>query len=831
MHTNINYAFALLQIQPCNKDYTNQSYFNLNYFIMKLTITFSRFLALCCLLLSITPSVWADAVQVGQLYYNIDSDSKTASVARHSDYKEYTQVDIPGTITVDGTQYAVTSVGQQAFQQCDKLTAVNIGEGITEICMWGFVQCKGMEQLNLPNSLTTVRESAFSGCTGLKSLTLPDNLETIEAYGFGKLNITELTIGANTTQISSAAFNSCSYLQKINFNEKLEKIGSNAFYGCAVKELLLPKSLKEIGAGAFSNCMKLETVTAQEPLAKIDDQAFYKCSALKTIALPNTLTSIGHAAFYECINLDGLILPESLKELGPTSLYGCISLKSIKIPNSVTVVNSGTFYNCTGLTELSFHDGITEIGHSAIYGCSNLNSVKLPAGLTKLSHDLFNKCTSLEVINLPASIEYIDENAFYGCSALKNIDISDKVNFIGNGFVIGCTSLTSINVAPGNSMYTDIDGVLFNKEKTKLLAYPSGIKGEYTVPESTLKIDDYVFNANSNITGIHFPKTLKVIGMSNFYGCNSLTTVRLPEQLDSLGATCFFFNRSVTSIIMPNNNVWIGNNALSATGITTMLFPESIKEIGVDNSKNEYYSVLGSCSALTSLSLPSTLEKLNPIASYCSAIEAIYCFAAVPPVLVGENAVDIAATVRVPKGTAEAYASAWASLYPNLKYEDVLPGAATVTVNNNKATLNWESYSDNIYTGTPVRYTVALYEGENEDRTLISETRLDANGNAGGSAVKPENNVHNYEFTGISNKTYSYELKGYTALDELSMLHKGSFGMESSGIDNIEDNNAEIISQEYYDLSGRKIAKPENGLYVVRTIKADGTVSVSKQQF
>ena len=55
--------------------------------------------------------------------------------------------------------------------------------------------------------------------------------------------------------------------------------------------------------------------------------------------------------------------------------------------------------------------------------------------------------------------------------------------------------------------------------------------------------------------------------------------------------------------------------------------------------------------------------------------------------------------------------------------------------------------------------------------------------------------------------------------------------MESSGIDNIEDNNAEIISQEYYDLSGRKIAKPENGLYVVRTIKADGTVSVSKQQF
>ncbi len=85
-----------------------------------------------------------------------------------------------------------------------------------------------MEQLNLPNSLTTVRESAFSGCTGLKSLTLPDNLQTIEAYGFGKLNITELTIGANTTQISSAAFNSCSYLQKINFNEKLEQIGSNA---------------------------------------------------------------------------------------------------------------------------------------------------------------------------------------------------------------------------------------------------------------------------------------------------------------------------------------------------------------------------------------------------------------------------------------------------------------------------------------------------------------------------------------------------------------------------------------------------------------------------
>ena len=72
---------------------------------------------------------------------------------------------------------------------------------------------------------------------------------------------------------------------------------------------------------------------------------------------------------------------------------------------------------------------------------------------------------------------------------------------------------------------------------------------------------------------------------------------------------------------------------------------------------------------------------------------------------------DITAEVKVPKGSAEAYAAAWSTLYPNLTYDDVLPVGAEISVEDGSATLAWVAYSDDIYTATPVRYDVRLSKG------------------------------------------------------------------------------------------------------------------------
>ncbi|MDB4358275.1 leucine-rich repeat domain-containing protein, partial [bacterium] len=71
----------------------------------------------------------------------------------------------------------------------------------------------------------------------------------------------------------------------------------------------------------------------------------------------------------------------------------------------------------------------------------------------------------------------IGEAAFLRCSSLTSITIPKGVTSIEKRALVGCYRLTSINVELGSSNYKDVDGVLFNKEKTLLHTYPADKTG------------------------------------------------------------------------------------------------------------------------------------------------------------------------------------------------------------------------------------------------------------------------------------------------------------------------------------------------------------------
>ena len=113
------------------------------------------------------------------IWYNFDSSTKTAAVTYggffygyYSD--EYSgEVVIPSTVTYEGVEYSVTSIGGHAFAYCDSLTSITLPEGVTSIGIYAVDHCSSLTSITLPESLTSIGDYAFYCCDALTSITLP----------------------------------------------------------------------------------------------------------------------------------------------------------------------------------------------------------------------------------------------------------------------------------------------------------------------------------------------------------------------------------------------------------------------------------------------------------------------------------------------------------------------------------------------------------------------------------------------------------------------------------------------------------------------------------
>ena len=133
------------------------------------------FVFLFSLILSVVFSTSALAydVVIDGIYYTLIPKAKTAEVT--SGEEEYSgEVVIPSSITVEGKEYTVTSIGKQAFYDCSGLTSISIGNSVTSIGEMAFQGCSSLTSVTIPNSVTSIGNHAFDGCSGLTSVTIPN---------------------------------------------------------------------------------------------------------------------------------------------------------------------------------------------------------------------------------------------------------------------------------------------------------------------------------------------------------------------------------------------------------------------------------------------------------------------------------------------------------------------------------------------------------------------------------------------------------------------------------------------------------------------------------
>ncbi len=523
-------------------------------------------------------------------------------------------------ITVPET---VAAIGDAAFSNCQALATVNYHTVAPVIPKELFYGCKSMTVFVVPQNVTQISDFAFYGA-GILEIEIPSAVTSIGRYAFAHSGLTQIVIPANVAEIGAAAFNSCENLATVVMNAKLDVLGHEAANITA-------------NDGIFANCSSLASVTLPENMQKILDYSFHGCAALKTLELPAGLTSLGYA-FGES-GLESYTLAEGnttfavvdgiLYNADKTEIISCppkINATSITIPKEVVSIASGAFRDVANLQQVIFEDGDISltIGSLAFYACKNLVEVQLPDRVTSLGEAAFSesglrsivipgsidtveaqafyKCLSLSEVILPEGLMNIKESAFERCTSLYSITLPSTLVNIGDRAFMSCSKLvevcnkSALAITAGNNSHGYVaehalriysegeslveklgDYIVIEMDGERILFAYAGTSMDIVVPDGITVIREGVFE-KKEITSLHLPEGLKVIGESAFACDNELLTeLVLPSTLTTIGYLAFEDQKGLTTVVIPASVTEIDDDPFYGTSVQLFLVEAAAK--------------------------------------------------------------------------------------------------------------------------------------------------------------------------------------------------------------------------------------------------------------
>ena len=483
--------------------------------------------------------------------------------------------------------------GYSAFYNQPKLAKVTISSTVTEIPAYLFYKNASLTLTSLPK-VKKIGASAFQDCSKLTTLNLGQDLQVVGNDAFnGCSNVTKLTFPDVTTTIGARAFQNCSSVTEVTVGKELKTIGASAFLNCkSFTALLLPDEFTTMGESAFEDCIKLTVAKLGKSLTAVPARAFKNCIALSEMRVPATAKSIGDEAFYNDYTLAVVSMKEGLETIGERVFYNNRGILEFSIPGTVTSIGQNSFYGCTNTSVMSFEDGEGVL----TIDTKNTRSAKIDALTNNGSYqdrknDYFYDCP-IELLYLGRDLKYdYSDNSyiydlvngnwkqesrasapFVNSTTLEEVQIGPKVSFVYNHLCDNCDKLTSVSFPVG---IQTIGGYAF-KGCDKLASITFEESSDHS-----LSIETAAFKGCVSLQDITYPGHLSVLGNSAYQGCENLKSVifNKNEQYQpalTIGAYTFANCPLITELSFPGRLTSIGSFTFaSCISLSNVSFEDS----------------------------------------------------------------------------------------------------------------------------------------------------------------------------------------------------------------------------------------------------------------
>ena len=562
---------------------------------------------------------------------------------------------------------SVTTIGNQAFAACKYLQTISIGSGVNIIGDGAFNSCENTSTITVNSANTTFEvkngllinksTSAAVFCPYRKndSVVIPEGITTLSEGLFSNHKyITSISIPSTVKEIggrSDAWFTNCNNLTAINVNSDPNSYDTKYVskdgvlymkYGwdlslikCPVKKsgsISIPERTKDIYSNAFAGCTLLTSmiVVPYTPPTVYDyslSPAFASLisSGTKVVVKESYLNTYKSADKWSTItNWDVIptaFVVDGIKYYTDNSNPSKVNVTCLDnnekysgdlvIPSTVTY--QGITYNVTSINwSYAFNDS------------PDLRSITFPTSIEIISSPSYNDfigCTSLTAINAIGENDnyFTYDGVFYYVNTWQKtssiavcppgkvgevIIKSDVTNLRYSGFPFtNCFKVTAFRLSGESELWAEEDGVIYSKDKTKVMLCPPG-KASVTLPTNVTNVYSYAFYNNRALKSIVLPDGVTNIGSSAFYNCNNLENINTPSALASIGSNAFYGCNKLTTVPLPDGTTSIPDYEYQGMqGLTHFVVPGTVTSIGK--------SAFSNCQKLESITIPESVTSIG----------------------------------------------------------------------------------------------------------------------------------------------------------------------------------------------------------------------------
>lgn len=490
-------------------------------------------------------------------------------------------------------------IGSNSFADCVSLTEIVIPNSVTRTGSWTFSGCSALSKVTLSNSLTSIGWGNFMDCVSLKTIIIPENIMEIEGYAFaGCILDNIIDLGSEPQLCHNIAFDEKTFGitdlcvapgQKDAYeNSEIWNRFKNITEYMDVRNGLEFSGYVYVDGHAEITGVDDSVEYARIPgfilmdgdiytVTTLGEYAFESKFNLKTVELPSTLKTIGKFAFYNCSGLETVIFKCRNIYIDTYVFQGCKNINSVEITDLDTWCSSYNFAHYlsnplvyaqhlyadgTEVTDLVIPESVVTVSSYAFTEFKGLKTLTVPDGVERISFEAFSRCPNLtDVVFNGNTLYVIQQYAFSGCPLLSKVEIPQSVVMVGPAAFGFCENLNDIDVSKDNPYFSSLDGILYDKDQTRILQYPAKREGSFDIPETVNEIASHAFYGCSKLTGVNIPSSVSLIDNAAFYVCENLTSIVIPDSVERISSMAFAGCTALKEILLGAGINYIGSDA------------------------------------------------------------------------------------------------------------------------------------------------------------------------------------------------------------------------------------------------------------------------------